>query len=71
MSRPWTQEEDDLLRKYYGNWTYGEIGKKLHRTPFEVKYRAQGMGLPWPRIYAANNARDNQYMQKVQEELNG
>lgn len=68
---PWSVKEEQYLRAHYGKLTYAKIGKKLGRSLDEVKYKAHGMGLPWPGIYAADNHRDNAYMEKVRKEIYG
>lgn len=67
----WTTEEELFLRKHYGKLSYKEMGDRLGRSELAVKYHAHGMGLPWPKTYSANNARDNAYMEKIRREING
>jgi len=55
MRRPWTREEIEFLREYYGKIPAREIAEKLGRTPGAVRAKARVLGLselrarPWTR----------------------
>ncbi len=49
-SRPWTEMEDDLLRRRYGELSNREIAAELQRTPRMVSTRAVELGLAAARV---------------------
>ncbi|HVZ39196.1 MAG TPA: hypothetical protein VHI13_07975 [Candidatus Kapabacteria bacterium] len=44
-SRPWTADDDGILRRLFPVMTWEEIGKQLDRTALAVKLRARALGL--------------------------
>ena len=47
-ARPWTLEEDTLVREQLGHLSYEELGEALGRSALGVKVHAVRLGLPGP-----------------------
>jgi hypothetical protein len=45
QSRPWSSQEDDVLRALYGKKNINEIAKKLNRSEQAIHHRAQKLNL--------------------------
>lgn len=67
----WTPEMDEFVRKNYGVLSWGEMAQQLGLSREVVKWRGTGMGLTKEKGCMAHNARDNEYMEKVQREIYG
>lgn len=44
-SRPWTPDDDSLLRKIYSTMPHSEVAQQLNRTELAIILRARGFGL--------------------------
>jgi DNA-binding CsgD family transcriptional regulator len=47
-SRPWTEEDDTMLRSLYGTMTRADVARQLDRTPVATAERARRLGLTQP-----------------------
>lgn len=51
---PWTEPEDDYLRKHYGDYSAPQIARVLNRSKIAVRTRAAKLGLKAGKIVAHN-----------------
>ena len=48
FGKAWTEEENEILEKMYGSYSFNQIAKKVNRTPIAVKGKAKRLGLGGP-----------------------
>lgn len=46
--KKWSQEEEEVLKKYYGKIPNTELSRVLGRSPIAIMHKARSLGLSFP-----------------------